>query len=253
MKPFVLHCFLFLFFGTFALAQAQTNEIPLATGEWEPYTGEKLPNFGFIPELVSAVYKEMGITPKYEFVPWKRAEDMIRKGEVFASFPYIKTDERSKEFDFSDEVAVSTFVLFYHKDFLKEKVVWEKFEDLAKYSIGGTLGYWYADPFKQANLNVELVPKEDQNFQKMMKGKIQLIASEELVGLGYIKTLFPNDTAKFDIVSKPLKQDSLRLMVSRKYANAPDLLAKFNTSLKSIKDKGIYKKILEKFGVKDTK
>lgn len=250
MKKIYLLLFSFLVLSPMNPFQAKAQEIPLATGEWEPYTGQKMENFGFFPELVNAVFKEMGKTPKYSFLPWKRAEDSTKDGENFAAFPYIRTEEREKTFAFSDEVSFTQGLLFYRKDKITKEITYEKFDDLAAYTIGGTLGYWYEKPFKEAKLKVEFVAKDELNFLKLHQGKVDLVASDWLVGWGLIKKLYPNDVAKFDTVKKPLNRDGLRLMVSKKYPNSEEILKQFNASLKSIKDKGTYKAILDKFGLK---
>ena len=51
------------------MADAWAGDVTLITGEWTPYTSEKLENYGFFTEIVSEVCKEMGVVPKYEFYP----------------------------------------------------------------------------------------------------------------------------------------------------------------------------------------
>lgn len=79
----------------------------MATGEWEPYVTQSLPNHGGVAELVTAVVDEMGMQLRYEFVPWVRAEALVKKGHVFAAFPYAKNTKREQAFDFSDPLALS--------------------------------------------------------------------------------------------------------------------------------------------------
>ncbi len=66
---------------------AEEGELPLATGEWPPYTSEHLEGDGFFTELITASVHEMGMTPKYSFYPWARGEMKTLDGEVFGTFP----------------------------------------------------------------------------------------------------------------------------------------------------------------------
>lgn len=76
----------------------KASEIPFATGEWAPFTGKKLPEYGMITEIVSAACSAANLTPQYHFYPWKRAELNVVEGNVFATFPYRKTSKREKLF-----------------------------------------------------------------------------------------------------------------------------------------------------------
>lgn len=225
-------------------------EVILATGEWEPYTAEKLEGQGAFTEIVSAVFKEMGQPVKYQFYPWKRAESEALAGNVFAVFPYIVTDERKKDFDFSDPVLVSTGKFFYMPERQNGEITYDKFEDLQAYNVGGVLGYWYENPFKEAGLKTDYTSSDEQNIQKLYLGRVDLAAGEELVGWALIKKLYPQEMDKFATVKKPLNEDPLRLMISRNYPNSAELIQRFNAALKVIAEKGIIKQILEKYGVK---
>ncbi len=224
--------------------------VVLATGDWAPYTSETMENYGAFTEIVSAVFKEMGVPVKYVFYPWKRAEDEVKAGNVFAAFPYIETEERLKEYDFSEPVFISTGKFFYMPQKQKSEITYDKLEDLQSYQVGGVLGYWYEAPFKAAGLQTDYVHSDELNLQKLYAGRVDLAASEELVGWALIKKLYPQEVDQFATVEKPLNEDALRLIVSRKYPAAAGLLQKFNAALKIINTNGTMQQILIKYGLK---
>lgn len=230
---------------------AQTSVIPLATGEWEPYTSEKMSGFGAFTEVVTAAFKEMGMAPQYKFYPWKRAETMVKHGKVFAVFPYIINEERKKTFEFSDPVVFSTGRFFYLKKNYPKGINYNKFEDLAPYTISGVLGYWYEKSFNDAKLKVEYVASEEQGIKKLFANRVQLVASDELVAWALIKRLYPQEISQFATMDKPMNQDKLRLMISKKFPNADELTKKFNAALESIRKKGILSQILAEHGMKE--
>ena len=53
----------------------------------------------------------------------------------------------------------------------------------------------------------------------------------------------------FAVVEKPLKNDELRLMVSRLYPDAKAITKKVNEALQRIKDKGIYSEIIKNYNI----
>jgi polar amino acid transport system substrate-binding protein len=241
--------FLVFFILLLATPLSAGQKITLATGEWAPYTSEKMPGYGFVTEILSAVFKEAKLDVEYKFLPWLRGEQEVKAGEAFATFPYIATSERKKTYDFSDPLANTTFRFFYLKSRIKSEVKWDKFVDLKSYSIGGTLGYWYKKDFDEAGLKVNYTTSDLQGIKMLKAERFELLASEELVGWNLIKANFPQDAVNFAVVKKALKKDELRLMVSRTYPNAAEINKKVNAAIKRIKQKGIYSAILKKYNV----
>lgn len=230
---------------------AQTLEVPLATGEWAPYTSEKMEGYGFFTEIVSATFKEMKHKPKYSFLPWRRGVKLIKIGKVFATFPYIVTKERQKSFDFSEKVAFTTGRFFYYTKKLPQGVPYETLSDLKPYEIVGGIGYWYETPFKEAKLKTHWSPTDKEMIKMLYKKRVDLASIDELVGWQVIRQLYPQEIQFFKTLRKPLNQSSLHLMISRKYPGAPALVKQFNAALKRIHQKGIYQKILIKYGVQE--
>jgi len=229
-----------------AATETVVYDVVLATGEWAPYTSDKMEGYGFFTEIVTAALDESGLKYKYEFYPWKRCENNLSEGKIFAIFPYMKTAEREKEFNFSENVFASTGKFFYLKSKITKDVVWTKLEDLTPYKIGGVLGYWYEKPFNDAGLKVDWVADDESNIKKLYGERCDLIASDELVGWQGIMKLFPGEKDKFATVKKPLNVDELKLMVSRKYPGSDEKLVKFNQGLEKIRSNGKYADILLK-------
>ena len=112
-KLFGLPIFIFcVMFSLHAVADESRPTLYMVTGEWEPYVSETLPNHGGVAELVVAIVNEMGMDLKYEFVPWVRAESLVKRGDVFGAFPYASNEQRRKDFDFSDPLFASLYRIF---------------------------------------------------------------------------------------------------------------------------------------------
>lgn len=241
---------LMIIFLLLSVIMSAGEKIKLVTGEYEPYTTEKVKEKGFFTEIVSAVFKEMGMEPEYVFMPWKRCESEVLNGEAFAAFPYYPSEERKKIYNFSDVVTNTAGRLFYIKSKFNKKLNWETYGDLKEYKLGGTLGYWYEKPFKEAGLNVDYAPNDEQSIKKLYTNRINVLATEELVGWEIIKKIYPKDIEKFDTMAKTLNVGELRVMISRKYPNGAEIEAKFGVALKKIKENGVYAAILKKYNVK---
>jgi len=228
----------------------KSGEVILATGEWEPYTSKNVDSPGAFTEIVMAVFKEMGQPVKLLYYPWKRAESETLAGNVFATFPYIITAEREKDFDFSDPVLISRGKFFYMPERYQSEITYTELADLQAYKIGGVLGYWYETPFKEAGLNTDYTASDNQNIQKLYLDRVDLAATEELVGWMIIKELYPQELKRFATVPKPLNESLLRLMISRTYPDSAALTQRFNATFKAVTEQGVVAQILEKYGVK---
>ncbi|GAK54884.1 extracellular solute-binding protein, family 3 [Candidatus Vecturithrix granuli] len=231
-----------------------SDEIVLTTENYPPYAIERADDLGVFPELIIAAFKEMGSSVTFKFYPWKRAENEVRLGRSFAVFPARLTKERQQEFDFSDPCYNYSAKFFYNKKFHPDGVPFEKLEDLRPYMLGGELGYWYEPLFKEIGLQVDYVPTVEQNIHKLYAGRIDLVPEEENNARYLIRKLYPEEADQFGALAKPLEEpggdiNQLRLMVSRTYPNAGELLQKFNEGLAAIRANGTYMQILEKYQV----
>lgn len=85
------------------LMSAQT--VKFSIGDWEPYVGQMLGNYGPTTKIVDTACQRAGFTCAYEFHPWKRSLDMAKRNyeDIMASFPWT---EQSGEMDkiFSDSI-----------------------------------------------------------------------------------------------------------------------------------------------------
>ncbi len=234
-----------------SLSAAGSNEVILTSGDWPPYVFEQETNPGPMAEIVIAAFKEAGLTARIVFYPWKRAEDEVRQGKAFAAFPYATTEERKKEFNFSEPMYIVKGKFFYNKKFHPDGMPFEKLEDLRSYKIGGLLGSWYEPSFKAAGLQVEYVAAIEQNLEKLSLGRIDLTIEEENSVWYLIRKDYPEQVDQFAMLEKPVEQpgvvNDLSLMVSRGYPKSAELLEKFNAGLAAIRANGIYQQILEKY------
>ncbi len=240
-----------LFISAVSLSALLGGDIPISTGDWEPYVSSRREGNGLVAEIVTAAFREVGDTVRFEFVPWSRAENNVKAGKTYAAFPYVKNAEREAIYDFSHRVFYSTGRLFYYKPVMKQEVKFSKPEDLVNHKVGGVRGYWYVDPWTKAGVKLDLSNSDEQNFRKLQAGRVDLIVAEELVGRGLIQELFPDKTDQFQTLPTPTDQSELFLLVSRSYPNAVEITKRFNDGLDRIKKKGVYKKILAKYGIKE--
>jgi polar amino acid transport system substrate-binding protein len=244
IKSFLIIILLLLFSARFGQA---AEKLPLATGEWQPFTSAELEGYGFFTQIITAAFEEAGVAVDYRFFPWKRCEAYVESGKSFAAFPYSITDNRKTFAYFSDPVSEATTVFFFNKEKHVTPIHYDSMEDLKNYDLVGVLGYFYAETFTKKQLKVAYVRSEVKALELIVHKRYDLLPLNNFVGWNLINTRFPSAAHRFDTLKTPLSTDTLHLMVSRKYPRGRQLLNRFNAALRRIKAKGIYHRIMSTY------
>ena len=237
-----------IFFFLVCTSSYAEEQFLIVTGEWAPYVSQKLPEYGYTAEIVKKSFSEMGISVHYKFYSWKRATLMVSKGACIGAFPYVETPERKEFAFFSEPFCMSDSKFFYYNEKFKD-ITYEDVKELNRFNIGTTLGYASEKNLQKEGLKTDSAPTDLLNLRKLIRGRIDLFASSSIVAWNLIKKEFPNDIKKFGTLQKPYSKYKLALIISKKIPNAQKYIATFNEGLKKIKDKGIYKQILDKHGI----
>ncbi|MGW8195533.1 MAG: substrate-binding periplasmic protein [Desulforhopalus sp.] len=251
-EHFLKYLVCLLAFTVFAgAAQARDTEVVFATGEWLPFTSESLPDYGAATALISAICRAGGITPVFQFYPWKRAELKVARGEVFAAFPYAVTEERKITYDFSDILFYGVNVFVYFQRNLKggPSLPYRTIDDLHGYRIGCISGSFLYPLLERAGLNYEPTTTVDQSIQKLVAGRIDFIVDNQDVIFDAVRRLYPDDIDQFKVLPEPLQKAPTALLVSRTYPRSKAILKKFNKGLTIIRENGEYDRILDKYHI----
>jgi polar amino acid transport system substrate-binding protein len=222
------------------------GEVRVMTGEWFPYVSKDLTNYGFAAEVVFYAFLASGIETKFVFASWDDAENQVKEGKVLATLPHKRTGAREAFAYFSEPIAMSKDVFFFMKGSL-EDFQFKNLDDLKAYTLGGTRGYYYVPLFANAGVIVDYAGDASISFRKLYIGLVDLVPENEFVGWGLIQKHFPEEMYKFTATQNALSEDTLHLMVSKKFPRSSLLLEKFNRGLQEIRAKGVYQNLLKKY------
>ncbi len=236
IKPICVILLLSLF-HTAALAE---ETIRITSGEWPPYLSEKLKCYGVASRIVTEAFTLEGVKVEYGFFPWKRSFLLAQKGKWDGSVVWAHTEDRARDFYYSDPVVESKWVFFHLKT---TSFDWKAIEDLRGFKIGGTLEYKYNPDFKAAEeagkITVYRVPKDEQNFEKVIKGRIDIFPQDIDVGYEMLNSLFSKEEVSlFTHHPKPIKDTSFHLLLSKKSEKSKNMLTLFNKGLKRLRESG---------------
>lgn len=233
---------------------AKEIEVQFATGEFPPFSSSKLKNFGLASELVISACKKAQLICKFSFFPWLRTEYLVTKGEVFGAFPYVMTDERKTKYLFSEAIFFAEVRMFYLKINANKYPSTEHFnlEKIPEIDLIGLLrGNFYKEVLTSYAKKYEESTDYPTLIKKLLNGRIDIVVENYHVmnhalkefnseSKSEIQTINNKKLANFDNIAN-------RIMVSKNYKNAEEILTKINIGIKKIQADGTSKKILMKY------
>lgn len=223
-----------------------TDRIELANGEWAPYLSENLPHCGAASHIVTEAFSAVGVNTHYAFYPWKRSYKLAREGVVNGTLVWVYTEDRAKDFFYTD-VVITDYEYLFH---LKEKpLVWKSVEDLGGMTIGATLHTVYPTLETAAAKNmltIERAGNYDNLYHRLLKHRIDAIPQVSQVGNYYIRTtLSPGEQNRITYSPTVVQERSYHLILSRKNENSKRFVDRFNEGLSIIKSNGTYASIID--------
>lgn len=212
----------------------------VAIGEWRPFVSEDLEHYGLAARIVTEAFAVSGIDVKYRFYPWKRAYLETTQGDQDATAIWTRTPDREGEVLFSEPVLIAEKV-FFHLD--ETDFRWNDVEDLADWRVGATRGYGYGDAFDAAvedgTIPVEYVNSDKQNFDKLIRDRIDVFPMTKAVGYSILNTQFdPGEVAAITHNPRAVQQAVFHLLFSKAVDKNERMIEIFNHGLERLREEG---------------
>lgn len=227
--------------------------ILIATEEYPPHTSRMLKHYGLNCHIVAEAFALEGIKVKYSFYPGKRAYLMAQIGKVDGALPWVRRKEREEYFYFPNPVYRAGLDSFFHlKSFQfnwdPDKPDYKKLQGIA---IGAVIGHNYGESFQLAEksglIQVQRVPTIQQNFKKLLSGRIQLYIVADVVGYYELQTNFTSEQVGLitHTLENTLPAENYHLILSKKANKGRYFLKAFNCGLRQLKKSGKYDQFVE--------
>jgi len=214
-------------------------EISVATGDWAPFMSKKLKNYGFVTHIVTEAFSMEGVKVNYHFCPWPRAMSFTKLGRTIASSAWYMTEERAKDFYFSDPLFLEQQVFFHLKE---TPFDWKNMTDLKGKRIGAMIGYFYGEEFKKAEdskqMTVDRISSDELNFKKLLAGRVNLIVTSLFVGKNILRNKFSTNLASKITYHPQSVNDGPLHLIFCKNAKGLKWKAIFNRGLAKLKSIG---------------
>ncbi|MGH8105062.1 MAG: substrate-binding periplasmic protein [Arenimonas sp.] len=219
--------------------------VRLATLEWEPYIGTRMPDQGYSAALVRAAFADQGVKVEITFYPWARALLLARTGEVDGLMPEYFDASRETEFEYSAPFPGGPLVLYKRRaDSIAFSTDPVKNQDAALRALkakrfGVVRGYLNTPVFDAAKyLKKEEANDDATNLRKLVYGRIDLAVIDRRVAEHLIRTDYPDYANKIEPMSPALAENPLYIAFSRKSPHKSEALATFNRGLAAMRKDG---------------
>jgi len=158
---------------------AWSASFTLLTEELPPYSIKKggTPS-GASVDIVSELFKRVGIPFTVKIVPWQRAYNGAVDGANTCVFPIQRNQEREALFQWVSPVLI-TQNGFYTLDSSSHKI--RTIDDVKGLKIGSYRGSAVAEYLTNNGYKVDVLPKDAPNLQKLSAGRIDVWAADTLV------------------------------------------------------------------------
>lgn len=226
---------------------ARADIIKISTGEFPPMTSKDSKNGGYVLDLITRAFKEVGHEVKYTYMPWKRALANTKDGEFSASAYWVCTKERLTNFYCSDTSVMKSQYVFFHLKTLRMKN-WKELSDLKDYRIGITRGYFYSPTFlklkDEHGLIIDEAKSDSQNFKKLLRRRIDIFPIDIVPGYSILRKNF-SSAHRRSITNhyKVIFENHSKLLFPKSKKESVKLKEEFEKGLKILKEQGTIDKM----------
>lgn len=237
-----------LVLGLFSISAqgAEKQRVTVATLEFSPYVSANLPNNGWAWEVLERAFARQGYRAELQIMPWARAVEMTKRGQVDALYMANKNPKREKWALFSQPVGEELSVAFKHVD---TDVDINSLADLKQYSVIGLRAAHVVNKLRKAGVTVGTVDSLQQGIRMLFFRRVQILVTDRYAASYMLDNEFPGPyQLAIEFVDTPLDVNQLHLAVSRNVPNHEKLTKQFDAGLRAIIEDGTYQRILEKHG-----
>ncbi|MBD8600190.1 transporter substrate-binding domain-containing protein [Pseudomonas sp. W2Oct36] len=219
------------------------EQLRIVTEPWSPYVivdGNHASGLDY--DTTAIVFERLGIDVEWQFLPWKRCLMMLSEGEADGVLD-INKDEARVDLLYPDEPLSSIdWVLFQAN---ARPHAFNSMEDLRGLTIGVSPGYRYIPAFDTSTAFIrEPAPSHEANFGKLIRGRIDLMVTDRLLGRQMIERLkLQGQVSQLPTVLNHRGQ----YLALRRNAGMDLLAQRFSAELKRFKREPAYAKLVERY------
>ncbi len=210
-----------------------------------PYADNKLPEQGLALELVSHVLERAGYDADIQIEIWSRAMEGVRIGLYDALATAWYSDERAKDFIFSDPYLESQLILVSVRS---NPVMVRDLSQLQGRRLGVRSDYAYGIDF--ASIPGLVLVEENhliQNLMNLLNGRVDVVIGDQRTVALQLNEYLQGQAHKFEVAPVVLPGRSRHVAASREIAGSQAMIDAFNKALAETRKDGSHAAIVRKW------
>lgn len=229
-------------------AVVQADNLRLVSGDdYAPFTGQQLPGGGMLSQLVQAALTESDIASTLDWRPWNRGYRVTLQGEYDATFPYVRTAEREREYLYSAPLFVVEQHLFSRAGEVFEA---DNLTDLVGTRLCYPLGWQPPAAISQMVEDGRLTRHSptglDECARLLLLNRDDFFVSDLRLGEAALRST-GQPASQFRRSRSLFNGNSLHFIVPRNHARAEELIEAFNAGLAVLRKSGEYQRIINQY------
>ena len=216
------------------IVSANANNAPISYEKDGKLTGI---GFELFNRLLSSFKIPIKKTQPY---PWRRTLNYSKNGDIDIIIGVRKTVERMLYLDFIEPAFTSTaHTIFFRKD--KKSHIKSK-ADLTRFYGGVTLGMVLNDEFSlfiSEHLQIDQVATVEQNFLKLITGRIDYFIAPLLSTINTVQTHYPEQLQELAFLSDPISVTNEYIAIS-KLSHCNAIKTSLSQLLQDVKTNGTF-------------
>lgn len=217
------------------------KNLVVGASEWPPFESEMAEEYGVYTKMLTKVINEMGYEPVYEFMPWKRNYEMVKRGVIPSSFAWYYTKERSEEIFYpKHHLATADDVVWYKKSKFPDGLKIGNYEDIKEQNLKvvGINSYYYVKPLQELEIDLHLVSKPDLSWKFLDRDKADVIIQNDIVGGEEIKEALGKEKVEDYAHTDPISSEKVFILFSRAHPDGSKLKDEFDAAYEKLKKAG---------------
>ncbi len=243
--------------GPHGIAHAEERKLVVVAEAWPPFEFEENGKAaGIGVDIMSQLFKKMGVDFEIRILPWARAWKMIEAGKVDAAASVSRKKERMQYLSYpKEDVWVSEYLFFVRRD--KKKTSSMSYARAGKENLKiGIIkdnsyheSFWEAFPKRDGELNERLEEAADAetNLRKLAKGRIDLYIVDKIIGRYLISMMNLEDEITWYDNILFSKGYTIAFVKKSGYPRLKQIEERFEKELKRLKKSGQYNEIQKKW------
>ncbi|MBT6095497.1 MAG: transporter substrate-binding domain-containing protein [Rhodospirillaceae bacterium] len=212
---------------------------------WGKQGGKKLPEQGFIPDLLSEVLREAGYAPVVDIIPWVRCLDGVKKLKYDFVGSYWIGGEGDAWFDYFLPTTVDRINFITTRN---AGLASGRLEDLYGKRVGYLRGAGGLKSFRDRidHYKAFEVSKDDSLIKMLNAGRIDAILSNGPHIISLAERSYPDWVANIVTLQPPIQTNIASPAIAIDNPRRREMKARYNKAYLKLKGAGMYPRLMKK-------